>query len=305
MASYLMPRPFPYNAARFRVAFRLHLAAFIGLAIAAVVLLRLSSRLLPIAYIFVIAMAMVFLLTIVNAWPPVRTVHTVDGEALTLRQGWGFRLAVPLSKISKAKRTEIGAVKSGIRLDRANGVLEVVAAGPEAVRLRLKEPVAYKGVLVREVVVDVLEPREFIDCIKERKRGSVLIERLDTGKASAEPVDDAGEDLEEGPAQEDQGDDEESEDEARRAVTAERLKTWEGIKGKVLETPPSKAAKGKATGKPARPAPPPEPEEPEEPGEEEDSLAVLPDEDEIEVVPALPATPDARARVVRIPKRKE
>jgi hypothetical protein len=31
----------------------------------------------------------------------------------------------------------------------------------------------------------------------------------------------------------------------------------------------------------------------------------LPDEDEIEVVPALPATPDARARVVRIPKRKE
>jgi uncharacterized membrane protein YfcA len=69
MASHLMPRPFPYNAARFRVAFRLHLAAFIGLAIAAVVLLRLSSRLLPIAYIFVIAMAMVFLLTIVNAWP--------------------------------------------------------------------------------------------------------------------------------------------------------------------------------------------------------------------------------------------
>lgn len=168
-------------------------------------------------------------------------------------------------------------MKSGIRLDRANGVLEVVAAGPEAVRLRLKEPVAYKGVLVREVVVDVLEPREFIDCIKERKRGSALIERMDTGKASAEPVDDAGEDMEEGPG--------EPEEEEPRPVDS---------------APPVRTPKA-----PKKPAPPPEPEEPEESGEEEDSLAVLPDEDEIEVVPALPATPDAQARVVRIPKRKE
>jgi hypothetical protein len=303
MASYLMPRPFPYNASRFRIAFRLHLLAIIGLALVALVVLRLSPRLLFLAYILLAAMVVVIALTLTSAMWPVRTTHSVDGEYVILRQGLGFRLAIPLAKVSKAKRTEIGPGRAGIRLDRENGVLEVIASGPEAVRLRLNEPVVHKGALVREVLVDVLEPGEFIDCIRERKKGAALLGRMDSG-ARAKADEDAGEDTEEAPAEEDQGEDGESEEEARKAVTAERLRTWDGIKGNLLEAHTPKAAKGRATAKPARPAPPPEPEEPGEPAEEEDALAVLPEEDEIEVVPALPTTPDARARVVRIPKRK-
>lgn len=307
MASYLMPRPFPYNPARFRLAFRLHLAAVIGLALVAFLILQFSPRLLTVVYLIVIAMAIVIALTILVALPPVRTAHTVDGEAVILRQGMGFRLDLPLSKISKAKRTEIGLGRGGIRLDRANGILEVIASGPEAVRLRLNEPVVHKGVQVREVVVDVQEPREFIDCIRERKKGAELIERMDAGKARAGPAGDDGEDLEAAPADEDTGEDRESDDGERKAVTAERLRTWEGIKGKLVETEPAAKAKAKAPARPKKTAPPPEPEEPEEPGEpdgDEDALAIHPDEDEIELVPALPSASDAPARVVRIPKRK-
>jgi len=279
MASYLMPRPFPYNASRFRIIFRLHLLAIIGLALVALVVLRLSPKLLFLAYIFLTAMVAVIALTLSNAMWPVRTTHAVDGESVILRQGLGFRLAIPLSKVSKARRTEIGTGRGGIRLDRANGVLEVIAYGPEAVRLRLNEPVVHKGALVREVVVDVLEPGEFINCIRERKKGSALIERMDGRGAKPEPA----------------GVDAPVEEEAPEEPAPEEPEP--------LEIPPPTKAQ-----KPVRKqAPPPEPEETGEPEEPAGRRAAPPrseDVDEIELVPALPSASEAPARVVRIPKRK-
>lgn len=283
MASYLLPRPFPYNAARFRLAFRLHLLAVIGLALVAVLILRLSSALLLVAYLFIIAMVIVIALTLLSAMPPVRTVHTVDGECVTLRQGLNFRLAVPLAKVSKAKRIEVGTGRTGIHLDRANGLLEVIASGPEAVRLRLSDPVVHKGVLVREVVVDVLEPKEFIGCIRERKKGAVLIERLDRGKAAREPA------KEEAPGAEDG-----AEEEATVGPAPEQPEP-------LPSPPPVKPPKA-----PAKPMPPQEAKaESEGPVAEKKARPPRPDdEDVIELVPALPSASGAPARVVRIPKRK-
>ncbi len=265
-----MPRPFPYNAARFRFAFRLHLLAIIGLALVAILILRASPRLMPVAYILLVAMVIVIALTLLNALWPVKTTHSVDGEAVILRQGLGFKLVIPLARISKAKRLESGAGRTGINLDRANGVLEVIAHGPDAVRLRLNDPVVYKGTLVREVVVDVLEPREFIDCIRDRKKGAALLERHDRAtEAVRVPGPDAGPE-EPGRAEEIEGPDGPEAPEGPEEPAEVRPEP-------LASTPPIKAPKAAPRSD---------------------------DEDEIELVPALPASRDAGARVVRLPKRK-
>ena len=278
MVSYMMARPFPYNAARFRFAFRLHLVAITVLSLVAVLLLRFSPRLLIIAYLLIIVMVTVVAVTILSALPPVRTVHSVDGNVVSLRQGLNFKLEIPLSKISKAKRVDIGKGRNGIHLDRANGALEVIASGPEAVRLRLNDPVVHKGALVREILVDVLEPREFIECIRERKRGAVLMERMDGGKRTET----APEEPEAGP------DEDEPEPEEEEALPS---------------PPPIMVPKTRA-----RLRPPPGPEASEEPPGEPPAVPRAPpksdDEDEIELVPAFPSKNGAQARVVRIPKRK-
>jgi hypothetical protein len=281
MASYLLPLPFPYNASKFRFAFRLHLLAVIGLALVAVLVLRLSPKLVIIAYMLIIAMAVVIALTLVSAMPPVRTVHAVDGEAVILRQGLNFKLSIPLAYISKAKRTEVGTGRSGVHLDRANGVLEVIATGPEAVKLRLNEPVVYKGTLVREVVVDVLEPREFIDCIRERKKGAVLIERMDGGRTALKSAE------EEAPEPE-----EAEQEEMPEEPSPEPPEPLESPPPVKLPKTAAKPAAARAAGEPQKPA------------IKKQAPPNADDEVEIELVPALPSASGAPARVVRIPKRK-
>ncbi|MBM4250081.1 MAG: hypothetical protein FJ149_11805 [Euryarchaeota archaeon] len=275
MASYLLPRPFPYNAGRFRFAFRIHLVAITALALLAVVLLRLLPRLVFVAYFMIFAIALIAALMLLNALPPVRTTHSVDGERVVLRQGLHFRLEIPLAKISKARRTEVGSGRPGIRLDRASGALEVIASGPEAVRLRLNDPVVHKGTLVREVVVDVLEPREFIDCIRERKKGAALMKKLDPDKEVTGPDSEPGEPDEEPP-----------EEPAPREPD--------------LPAPPPIKTSKKPESPSSEPGPAPEPEQPQTtkrpPGPD--------DGDEIELVPALPSSAAPQGRVVRIPKRK-
>jgi len=311
MASYLLPRPFPYNAGRFRFAFRIHLVAITALALLAVVLLRLLPRLVFVAYFMIFAIALIAALMLLNALPPVRTTHSVDGERVVLRQGLHFRLEIPLAKISKARRTEVGSGRPGIRLDRASGALEVIASGPEAVRLRLNDPVVHKGTLVREVVVDVLEPREFIasgpeavrlrlndpvvhkgtlvrevvvdvleprefiDCIRERKKGAALMKKLDPDKEVTGPDSEPGEPDEEPPEE---------------PVPREPD----------LPAPPPIKTSKKPESPSSEPGPAPEPEQPQTtkrpPGPD--------DGDEIELVPALPSSAAPQGRVVRIPKRK-
>jgi hypothetical protein len=214
-------------------------------------------------------MAMVILLTVVNALPPVRTAHSVDGEFLVLRQGLGFKLAVPLSRISKAKRTEGSSGKMGIKLYRANSTLEVLASDTEAVRLRLNEPIRYKGVDVDTIIVDVLEPRDFIDCIRERKKGASLLEKLGPGREPAAPPAPGDERVDEAEQTENTGDGREGEEEHA-------------------------APAGKAAGETGAPA---------SQGREEE-VQQQADEDVIELVPALPSEAPVSPRVVRIPRRK-
>ena len=144
-------------------------------------------------------------------------------------------------------------------------------------RLRLNDPVVHKGALVREILVDVLEPREFIECIRERKRGEVLIERMGGGK-TPKPV----------PVEHEAETDEEEPDEPEPEETL-------ALPG----PPPFMVPKTRAGLRP-----PPEPDAPEEPPEGPKAPPISDDEDEIELVPAFPSKNGAQARVVRIPKRK-
>jgi len=268
MGSYLLPRPFPYNARRFRTVFRLHLVGVIALAFLAFVVIKVSPKLLFVAYIIIMCMAAVIGLTFINALPPVRTTHSVDGDSVVLRQGLGFRLNIPLEKISKAKLVGGRSGRPGIFPDRVNSTLEVLASNGEAVRLKLNQPVRYRGVPVDVIIVDVLEPREFIGCIRDRKKGAALMARLDgqRKKKTAEPPEVPGE-APGKPEREESSDDLEPEEPPKPGPEVE-----EEIRIPV-------AAKVKK-------APPPE------------------EVDEIELVPALPGMGAAPARVVRIPKRK-
>jgi hypothetical protein len=149
------------------------------------------------------------------------------------------------------------------------------------VRLRLNDPVVHKGALVREILVDVLEPREFIECIRERKKGAVLMERMDGGKRTETAP-------EERQAEPDEEEPDEPEPEETEALPS---------------PPPIRVPKSQA-----RLRPPPGHEASEEPPEEPPAAPKPPqksdDEDEIELVPAFPSKNGAQARVVRIPKRK-
>ena len=294
MASYLLPRPFPYNASRFRFVFRMHLVAVIGLALVAVVLLRLSPTMVFVSYLLIFCMAMVILLTVVNALPPVRTAHTVDGEFLVLRQGLGFKLAVPLSKISKAKRSEVSSGRPGIKLDQANATLEVLASDREAVRLRLNEPVRYKGVDVDTILVDVLEPGDFIECIRERKKGAALLGKLGASGQPSIPI-----------ASVEEPEDADQVPSASPGRQTPARHPPVDVDERVPPRAPAALAKSVLDPRRRQENEPEEPsEEPERESGETDGARGETDEDEIELVPALPSQAVVQPRVVRIPKRK-
>ena len=187
MSSYLLPRPFPYETKRFRNNLRIYAGAVIGLAIMGLLIGRMAAGNITVSYIFMISAVFVLAWLLVVPFPLLYTTHSVTGDSVMLRQGLGFTLTIPFGNISGIKAKEISA-KPGVRVDRTEGTLFVLATGTGTVRIMLCEPQTVKHGAFDCVVLDVKDPREFVSCVKERRKGEALMKSLEEEPLQKKPV---------------------------------------------------------------------------------------------------------------------
>jgi len=178
MSSYLLPRPFPYDTKRFRGNLRIYGIAVIALAAAGLLMKWMAAGNITVVYILMIAALFLLIWMIAVPFPLLSTTHVVTGEAVVLRQGLGFNLSIPFDNIAGIKAKELSS-KPGLRVDRAEGTLYVIAAGGGNVRIMLRDPQTVKHGAFDCVVLDVKEPREFVSCVKERRKGEALMRSLE------------------------------------------------------------------------------------------------------------------------------
>ena len=194
MSSYLLPRPFAYDTKRFRNNLRICAAAVIGLAAIGFLMARMAAVNIAVVYIFMISAVFVLVWLLVVPLPHLYTKHTVTGDAVIIRQGLGFNLSIPFDNISSIKHKEISS-KPGVRVDRAEGTLFVLATGTGNVRMMLRDPQKANHGAFDCVVLDVQDPREFVSCVKERRKGEALMRSLEEEplRKTAVAVPEAGE----------------------------------------------------------------------------------------------------------------
>jgi hypothetical protein len=195
MSTYLLPRPFAYDTKRFRNNLRIYAAAVIGLAAAGFLMLRMAPGNIAMVYILMISAVFVLVWLLVVPLPHLYTTHTVTGNAVVIRQGLGFNLSIPFDNISSIKEKDISS-GPGVRIDRAEGTLFVLATNSGNVRMMLRDPQTVNRGAFDCVVLDVLDPREFISSVRERRKGEALMrkleetplgERLEVSGTEAEP----------------------------------------------------------------------------------------------------------------------
>ena len=182
-----MPRTFAYNTGRFQRELRIYAGVIIALATLGFFVLRTNARLLPVVYLLFISAIMVMVLMLIGPVPHLRSKHAVTGDSVILRHGFGFKVEIPFDNIAFIKRHE-SYHKAGTRVDRQDDTLFVLGTGKAEVRLGLREPMAVSEGSFEKVILDVEDPGEFIDCVKERRRGRELLREYDrraAGKTKA------------------------------------------------------------------------------------------------------------------------
>lgn len=243
MGSYLLPRFFPYDTRSFQRTLRIYAAAIIGLTAVGFLMLRLSPGALLAAYLIMLSALVVLVLMLVGPVPHLRTQHCVTGDAVILRQGLGFRLVVPFSNMAFIKQQETTG-KSGIRVDRADGTLYVLATGMGGVRMGLREPMANKGGAFDQIVLDVEDPEGLVQSVKERRKARLVMRRLEKEPTPAKllrraPLDEEVTGQQEVPVEEEAPDDQEAPVDENVAADPEALDHQE---------PPEKPRRKKAAG---------------------------------------------------------
>jgi len=178
-----LPRTFAYNTGRFQRELRIYAGVIIALATLGFFVLRTNARLLPVVYLLFISAIMVMVLMLIGPVPHLRSKHAVTGDSVILRHGFGFKVEIPFDNIAFIKRHE-SYHKAGTRVDRQDDTLFVLGTGKAEVRLGLREPMAVSEGSFEKVILDVEEPQEFIDCVKERRRGRELLREYDRRTAS-------------------------------------------------------------------------------------------------------------------------
>jgi len=178
MSSYLLPRPFEYDTKRFRSSLRIFGMAVIALAAVGMLMRFFAAGSMVAVYIFMIAALFLMVWMLVVPLPHLSTKHNVTGDSVVLRQGLGFTLSIPFDNIAGIKSKQTSS-RPGIRVDRSEGTLYVIAAGPGNVRITLRDPQTVKHGAFDCVIFDVKEPREFVSCVKERRKGESLMRSLE------------------------------------------------------------------------------------------------------------------------------
>jgi len=106
---------------------------------------------------------------------PLGTEHWLTRSRLILRQGLYFRAIVPIAEIETIEPAEIHILRVplGIHRPLSQPALFVTGGRSGLIRIRLVAPRRFWqafGLLAREIVFDVDDPRRFLDAFEERRR---------------------------------------------------------------------------------------------------------------------------------------
>jgi hypothetical protein len=131
------------------------------LAIAFVWVMFLIVFLLPFDLIVTVvmgsAMAVFF---VVLGMSPFWTEHSIDGEGIILRQGWHFRIRVPLENVKAINFIDEVPKRLGIFVAQSRGTLNITSSNQGLVSLKLRRPQQFASVFWRKADMIVLDVKD-------------------------------------------------------------------------------------------------------------------------------------------------
>jgi hypothetical protein len=88
---------------------------------------------------------------------PLLTEHSIDGDAITLRQGWHFSIKVHLDNVKAIDFIDEVPRRFGIFAAQSRGTLNITSSSQGLVSLKLRRPQRFASVFWRRADVIVLD----------------------------------------------------------------------------------------------------------------------------------------------------
>jgi hypothetical protein len=141
------------------------------LAVACVWIMFLIVFLLPFDLIVTIVMgAALAVFFIVVGLSPFWTEHSIDAEAIVLRQGWHFRIRIPLQNVKAINFIDEVPKRFGIFVAQSRGTLNITSSNIGLVSLKLRRPQRFASIFWRradEIVLDVTDREGFRQALEK------------------------------------------------------------------------------------------------------------------------------------------
>jgi len=158
-------RAFPYG----KHQFILNSVLFVVLTLAMVIILAPVGGSTPLTLITLVAIG--GSMTVVLGLSPLFTHHSLEDEALILRQGLYFRAEIPYTEMVEVRRLERGPIRTGVYSRVMGTTLFVTTRRDDLIEVRLREARSFKWALGKRadrVVFDTEDNRGFLRALEER-----------------------------------------------------------------------------------------------------------------------------------------
>lgn len=128
------------------------------IAVALVWVMFLIVFLLPFDLVVTVVMgtAMTVFFVVVGI-SPFLTEHSIDSDAIILRQGWHFRIRVPLDNVKAVDLIDEVPRRFGVFVAQSRGTLNITSSNQGLVALKLRRPQRFSSVFWRRADVIVLD----------------------------------------------------------------------------------------------------------------------------------------------------
>jgi hypothetical protein len=128
------------------------------LAVALVWVMLLIVFLLPFDLVTTVVMGLVVtVFFVVVGISPLWTEHSIEGDAIVLRQGWHFQIQVPLENIRAIELIDKVPKRLGIFTTQPRGTLKITSSSQGLVSLKLRRSQRFTSLFWRRADVIVLD----------------------------------------------------------------------------------------------------------------------------------------------------
>ena len=140
-------------------------------------------------FIVILTLISLSIIMLVLGVSPLLTTHELHQSELVLRQGWYFRLAIPLKHIGLAEKTENRSYGMGVIYTKKLRRLCILTHDRKMVRIKLDDAMIIRVLgfrrVVQEVIVNVNEQDAFVKALGKKTEDSY--ESLKFRKKAARP----------------------------------------------------------------------------------------------------------------------